>query len=352
MKRIRLYAMFLGLLTCAAVANAQQKLALFDANGKPVSGAQVLAIAGGNKLVELPPTDSSGTVDLSALAGMENVTNKPITVYIKQCGNNPPVEVLVFQGQPLPQEPNCSYKKAGVLVLGSSGRWTFKPEPGSGYSLQVTGAPAAPQAPAVEGPSPFAAALSLGMGLAQLPGLGSVCQDFTGGTCSASNKAFLVSGGAQLYFGPAYVRGGGMHSGTVSVSASGGTDGETFSEKEEANFNAGEVVGGVNLFCVHNLFTVSPEGGVMFGTVHFTDSFSTGTGGPTGGSTFRQSAGFVGPVYGAEVMFKLPKHFGAGFRYGHTIIRTEGQSSMTANLYQGFIKYVFGTPGSLFHFLH
>ena len=123
MKQIRIYATVLGLLACAAAANAQQQLALVDANGKPVPGAQVFAIAGGNKLVQLPPTDDKGTVDLSPLSGLENVIDKPIEVIFYRCDEDPKTRVAyVMSGETAPEnKEHCRRWRGVVVVLTGSG---------------------------------------------------------------------------------------------------------------------------------------------------------------------------------------------------------------------------------------
>ncbi len=347
MKRIRVYATVLGLLVCTAVANAQQKLAL-----QGLSNAQVNAITSGNKLVPLPPTDQNGTLDLTAL-GLGNITNKPLTIYVDQCGNQPPVAFLVFPGQQPPDKPDCKRQKVGVAVWTGSG-WKVEPgEPGP-YSLQVIGAAPVPQVPVVEGPSPFAVAFSGGLGFSDFTDFSHECQNVsTGITCSASPKAFLWSLGVQMYFGPAYLRVGGMKGNDVSVTQTGTFEGGAFSDQESARFHAGEVVAGFNAFCVHNRVIVSPEGGVLVGTLNLTETGSTTSGSTTGSSTFRDSAGFVAPVWGGEATFKVRKNLATGFRFDHGLLRIRGQSSsQNFNLYQVFVKYVFGTPGSIFHIGH
>jgi len=246
MKRIRVCVTILGLLACAAVANAQQQLAI-----PGLSDAQVVAIAGGNKHVQLPPTTSNGTLDLSSLAGLENIVNKTITVLVEQCGNKPPLVYVLLPGQVPPEpEKDCHRWKLGGYVPDGSGGWR-QVEPGdkdAPYSVQITGTPAVPPGPVGEGPSIFNFKAEIAFGIFDEIDLQHECAGLSG--CSVSDHSIALEAGIGPSFGPFDFLMGGFKTNDVSTTVTetftGSTGTLTVTSMEKWHVNAFEATARFN----------------------------------------------------------------------------------------------------------
>jgi len=354
MKRIRLYAMILGLLACAAVANAQQQLAI-----PGLSNAQVLAIASGNKLVQLPPTDQNGALNLTALGldKIANNVNKTITVLVEQCGNKPPLVYVLLPGQTPPEpEKDCRRWKLGAYVPDGSGNWrqVEGPESGAPYAVQITGTPAAPPTPIGEGPSFFNPKAHFGVGFWDALDLPHECVGLTG--CSTSNKAFAFEGGFALGFGPVDLLLGAFKTNDVSINATEtfGSDGETSTETatEKWHFNAFEYGVRPNLLGFKlggRRLTVGPQGGGWVWTIKGKDSFCTSSGGSCVGTTENFSFGGHAGWWGGHAEWSLCHRLAATFDYKHSDLHYH---SFTQNLnYFGFgLSWSVQNPRSFFTF--
>jgi len=342
MKRIRVHAMILALLACAVIANAQQKLVL-----PGLSGAQVSAVASGNKVVQLPPTDSNGTLDLSVL-GLGNITNKTITLVLYQCDKNkPPLIVVLLPGQTPPDKPDCQHWILGGFLLDSSGAWTqvAPGDPNAPYSVQITGTPAAVPQPKVkigEGPSPFNVQAYFNGGFWRALDLTDTCSNVTAGTtCNANNRAFAFGGGAILYFVPfAGLDLGFVKTNNASVTTSGGgsggpTGGTSFTDMQSVKFSGLQVGARINALAVgegKRTFRFGVQGGDWVGTARETDSFTSSFSGTSQTSVFRDTSGFSSPYWGAYFEFPLCNHMAATFDYKHAILRS-GSSHMETDLW-------------------
>jgi hypothetical protein len=329
MKRIRLYAMLLGLLTCAAAANAQQ-LKLVDANGKPVTDAQFIAIAEGNKLVKLPPADANGTVDLSSLAGLENVTHKTIEAVVDRCDQDPRTRMYyLLPGQTAPEnKEHCKRYRAGAIFWDGS-RWVIREgaPAGSPYHFEGQWEKPVSTGAKVEGPSFFNLKGQFSGGLADVPNLANDCFSVPG--CSTSNKAYALEGSVGPSFGPFDLQFGFFKTGDVSntLTETFGTDGETSTETETEKFhvNAFEVLARFNVLGIRawgdRTINIGPQGGPLVWTVKGTDSFFSSSGGSSSGGSEHFNFGGVTGWWGAHVEVPICGHFSGTLDYKRAVLQ-------------------------------
>jgi hypothetical protein len=328
MKRIGICGTILGLLACAAVANAEQGVGV-NANGSPLAGANVFAMiagaTGANKIV-LPPTGSNGSINLSQFE-LPNYVNQPIAINVDECNQQPTV-LVVPQDVPAPlPEKDCKRYELGAALWGGIGSgWKLRPGAPGKYALTLNPAPAA--AVAEPSRSPFNLEGFIGGNVSSLPGLKSLCSFGTttsGATmCSVSNHSGSIDGHIGLGFSIVNVLMGGFHDSEVSVNAtqtfttSTGSTG-TLHVMQAAHFNAWKFGAQVNLLGISHA-TLAPEGGILGGTIKGTRSFFTSTGGPTSGGGVPQpfSIGVEEPWFGIHAGWSLSKHFAIGVDWART----------------------------------
>jgi len=324
-KRIRVCATILGLLACAAVANAQQ-LKLVDANGNPVTDAQFIAIAEGNKIVQLPPAGADGTVDLSSLAGLENITNKTIEVVVYRCDQDPKTRVYeLLPGATAPEnKEHCKSYKGGAIFWDGS-HWAIRKgaDPGSPVRFAVPWETPASTGGG-EGPSPFGAWAAFGMGPWKALDLQHECVGVSG--CSTSDVGFSVEAGAGGSIGP-FDFGIGVHhlanvSTTVtgtSTTTTGGTG--TFTSVEKWHVTGFEGTARLNILeweaWPDHPIIFGVQGGPMPFDIKGTSSFSSPTGSGFGGFSYGGVAGW----YGAHVEVGICPHLAGTFDYKHADLR-------------------------------
>ena len=329
MKRIQLCAMFLGLLTCSALAADQQQLV--DGSGNVISNAQFfLVVAGEKKLVELPQTN--GTVNLSALSSQPNIANQPVEAWVYRCDQDPKWRVYYLSpGQTAPEnKEHCEKWKLAVLWFGGS-HWVIKegPEAASPVHLQQgpSGSPVSTRGIPV-GPSFFGAKAEIAFGFSQVPDLNSGCNGVPG--CSTSNKGFALEGGVGASFGPVDVLFGGFHNNDVSTTATetftlpgGGT--ATSTETEKWHVNGGEVtarfnVAGIKVWSGREII-LGPQGGLLVWTIKGMDSFSSSSGGPTSSGSENFSFGGRTGWWGAHAQIPICGHFSGTLDYKRAVLQ-------------------------------
>ena len=324
MKRIRVCATILGLLACAAVANAAQQLTI-----PGLSDAQVNAIAEGNKLVPLPPiTTQNKTLNLTALGldKIANTVNKTITVVVEQCGNKPPLVYVLLPGQTPPKaEEGCHRWNLGAYVPDSSGNWTqvAPGDTGAPYSVQITGTPAAPPPKVGEGPSLFNAKAYVNMGPWQALDLPHECVGVPG--CSTSDTGFSLEAGAGLSIWAFDFQMGVFHTANVSTTVTEtftGSEGTSTSMSvEKWHVNAFEGTARANVLGIglwgDQRIILGVQGGPMPFSIKGTSSFS----GPTASGSEGFSYSGVAGWYGAHVEVPICPHLAGTFDYKHTDLR-------------------------------
>jgi len=326
MKRIRVCATILGLLACAAVANAQQ-LKLVDANGNPVTDAQFIAIAEGNKLVQLPPAGADGTVDLSSLAGLENITNKTITVIVYRCDQDPKTRVYnLLPGQIAPEnKEHCKSYKGGAIFWDGS-RWVIRTgaDPGSPVHFEGPRETAVSTGPTGEGRSIFNAKAYVNMGPWDALDLQRECVGVSG--CSTSDIGFSLGAGAGPSIGPFDFQMGVFHTANVSTTVT-----ETFPTTPTGtttsmstvkwHVNGFEMTARANVLGIglwgNQRIILGVQGGPMPFSIKGTSSFS----GPTGSGSEGFSYSGVAGWYGAHVDVPICPHLAGTFDYKHTDLR-------------------------------
>lgn len=352
MKRIRLYAIIVGLLTCAVVASAQ-KLTVTDANGQPVSGT---ATAGG-RTVDF----TNGTLDLAPL-GLGNITNKTIKVVVQQCHGEPPLVVFVLPGETPPQPPsNCDQKDVATAIWGGVS-WTITLAPGTPFTLQAgpTTAPPTPASAPSEGGGFFTPNLAF---------------TAAGGAAEARNLGDNIGGAnteaVQMFFGPFSLETGftavtaitNSQTSPIAGSIPGQTIG-TLTTTTTANVRAIDAGGGVSAFdgggphdtCINVKF----NGGLDVTTARVTMSQSTSLFPTTGGSTpgvrpavatvstraADPPVGSVGHYWGVTLALLTNKHVGPIFSYRRLIL-PHGSTSQTVDLFEGGVIVFVDKPKAL-----
>ena len=363
MNRIRVCATILGLLACAAVANAAEQLRLVDANGNPVTDAQFIAIAEGNKIVQLPPADANGTVDLSSLAGLENITNKTITVIVYRCDQDPKTRVYnLLPGQIAPEnKEHCKSYKVGAIFWDGS-HWLIRTgaDPGSPVHFQGTWGTPVSTGPVGEESTFFNAKAAVGMGFAQALDLPKECSGVPG--CSTSNNAFAVDAGAGPSFGPFDFQMGVFHTANMSTTETGTTTSttpttggtSTVMSKENSHVTAFEVTAranvlGIGLWGDHRII-FGVQGGPFVWNVKGTSSFSNATASGFEGFSMGGTSGW----YGVHGELSICPRLAGTFDYQHTDLQHSfsGGSKFTQNInaWKGGVSVSVTRPRALFDF--
>jgi len=323
MKRIQLCAMFLGLLTCSALAADQQQLV--DGSGNVISNAQFfLVVAGEKKLVELPQTN--GTVNLSALSSQPNIANQPVEAWVYRCDQDPKWRVYYLSpGQTAPEnKERCEKWKLAVLWFDGS-HWVIKegPEAASPVHLQQgpSGTPVSTRMIG-EGPSIFGAKAYVNMGPWKALDLQHECVGVPG--CSTSDIGFSVEAGAGASIGAFDFQMGGLHTANVSttftetITGTGGTGTVMSVDKWHVNAFVGTArvnVLGIGLWGDHRII-LGVQGGPLVWTIK--ESFSCSSGPTCSGS---ESFGGTSGWYGAHVEVPICPHFAGTFDYKHADLR-------------------------------
>lgn len=296
MRQIGLYAMVLGLLTCAVAARAQTYNVTTTVVNAP--GAQILVI-GINKPVVPYTADNNGTVQQMTL-DFANNPNKTVEITVDQCDNNPPIVYVVYPGAaPPPEEPNCRRRRLAAVYIPGSGTLLIDLDKGTATFTPTPG----PEAAVGEGPAP----VTVEVGLA-------------GGAVTAGNlsTASAIEGDIAILFGPGigfaagFVRSGDS---TGHVTVSGSTPGTSTQVPFTASFHAGEAKGVVRVLTV-GPFSVDLQGGAWLGTARETTSFTIVVTNPTGGTstqvvTQTRTQGFVAPEFGGDVQVGLTRFLAA-----------------------------------------
>jgi len=322
MKRIQLCAMFLGLLTCSALAADQQQLV--DGSGNVISNAQFfLVVAGEKKLVELPQTN--GTVNLSALSSQPNIANQPVEAWVYRCDQDPKWRVYYLSpGQTAPEnKEHCEKWKLAVLLFDGS-HWVIKegPEAGSPVHLQQgpSGTPVSTRRIG-EGPSLFNAKAYVNMGPWKALDLQHECVGVPG--CSTGDIGFSVEAGAGGSIGAFDFQIGGLHTANVSTTFTetftGGTPPTTMTSTSVEKWHVNAVVGtaranvlGIGLWGNQRII-LGVQGGPMPFSIKGTSSFS----GPTASGSEGFSYSGVAGWYGVHVDVPICPHLAGTIDYKH-----------------------------------
>jgi hypothetical protein len=321
MKRIQLCAMFLGLLTCSALAADQQQLV--DGSGNVISNAQFfLVVAGQNKLVELPQTN--GTVNLSALSSQPNIANQPIEAWVYRCDQDPKWRVYYLSpGQTAPEnKEHCDKWKLAVLWFDGS-HWVIKegPEAGSPVHLQQgpSGTPVSTGSKG-EGPSILNATAQVAMGPWKALDLQRECIGVPG--CTTNDIGFSLEAGAGPSFGPFEFQMGVFHTASVKTTetetftGSEGTVTETSRDQWHVNAFVGTAranVLGIKVWGDHRII-LGAQGGPMVWSIKGTSSFS----GPTASGSEGFSYGGTSAWFGGHGEFTICDRLAATLDYQHT----------------------------------
>jgi len=333
MKRIRLYGVVLGLLTCAVVARAQEYNITTTVVNVP--GAQILVI-GINKPVVPYTADNNGTVQQMTL-DFANNPNKTVEILVQQCGDKPPIVMVVLPGaQPPPEDPNCPRRKLIALYIPGSGTLLIDLDKGIATFTPTPAPGAGPR----EGPSPF-----------------TFEGDFLGGLTHAGDlsNASAIEGGVTMYFGPAGLGLGIVRSGDATVQqTTAATTGSSLPPgNTTANFHAAEFKGSVNVLDLGPLSLAAQGGGWAF-TARSTTMTTVVVTSPTAGTmtetvTTTASRGGVAPFFGSSVEARFSKYLAA------LVAIKRGYLRSNSSLDQGVTLVLFGlslspqVPRALLH---
>jgi hypothetical protein len=348
-----------------AIANAE--LGLKDENGNPVSDAQFFAVAGANKLVQIPQTN--GTPDLSQLAGLENIINKPIPVIVYRCDQDPKTRVyFLLPGQTAPEnKDNCKEWTVALIVFDGS-NWFIKEGPQAGSRYHFTG----PMAPTPttqfgEGPSDFNVVGFFDAGAVKALNFErSICSS-SGSTssssveCHTSNTALGLNGGVKLCFWVPCLVGGFFKGNNVSATSTFTSSTFTGTATLQAKFHAAQFGGTLPLASVvigggRELF-LEANGGVAPYTVYETITSSSAT--TTAGAGVRLASsiaassdptstlGGTGHYWGGTAGFAITRHIGASFNYTRLIL-PHASTSQTVDMYAGGIMVFIAPQKTLF----
>ncbi len=294
MKRLELYAAIMGLVMCAAIADAQAQQYNVTTTVVNSPGAQILVIG-----INKPPVpfnaDNNGSAQIS-LPDFANNPNKTVEVTVEQCDNNPPIVYVVYAGaQPPTSKPNCRRRKPVAVYIPGSG--TLLIDPAAGTATFTPSGPAAGGAPSAE-KSPF-----------------TFDANILGGFVTAGNlsKASAVEGGFNLFVGPVGLGLGIVRTGdaTFQNTTTGSSGSSSSQAAPTANFHAGELNGILNLFSF-GPFSLAGLGGVWLFHANaaqtITITSTTPTGPVTQTITVNEEQGGNAPWFGGLARVAATKH--------------------------------------------
>jgi len=367
MKRIRVCATVLGLLTCAVVASAETVTVTTTVtqNGNPVQGADVYV----NGVKQPGTTDSSGSLQM--ILDLGNNPNKTLEITVEECNGS---ITRTYVSQPGTQTPapaqNCQdHKAAEVIPIYGDGRLVIQVGPGWTVTGTFTPAAGAPTVSASEGPPPVNVGFAGNLGMLNDPKECNVLPTFstTGSTlptstiiqCNGTSKAAVGGGSFWICISVPCFTVGVIKSGNVNLNQS--VPGLSASTAWNV---FGGMVGGI-------LPVLSADSGKIVGTVNggiisFTATVTQTiviTTTPTPGVTPASAAashnatndptkfGGVGHYWGGTAGYFINKHIAATFSVTRMILPS-GSISQSANMYTGGVLVVIAPLKTLFKIGH
>ena len=370
MKRIRVCATVLGLLTCAVVARAQKVTVTttVSQDGIPVSGAEVV-VNGKSQ----GTTYNSGSLQM--ILDLSNNPNKTVEITIRDCNGN--ISTYITEAGPPPPAPDqkCKDNKAAggsipitgnggsLVIYKNAGTWSAR------YTPAPQGAPPTGAGQAGEGAPPVNVGFAGNIGMWTDPKECNVLPIFstTGSSlpttttiqCNGTSKAAVGGGSFSICIWVPCFTVGVIKSGDVTLNQS--VPG--LSASTAWNFFGGAVGGELPLvrFGSGNAVVIASGGIISFTATATQTIVITMT--PTPGVTPASAAashnatndptkfGGVGHYWGGTAGYFINKHIAATFSVTRMILPS-GSISQSANMYTGGVLVVISPLKTLFKIGH